>query len=154
TPTDMVTANATPTDANNNPVTLTYVWKVDGKTVQTDTHNNITTPATTPDTDKLDLSKIASVKAGSKVTVTVTPSDGILTGTATTATATVNSAPVINQLQITPGNPTSSATLTANVGATDANSGDTVKFTYVWAVNGTTVQTSSTPTASTSDVLM
>ncbi len=143
-----VTATATPSDADHDPVSLTYVWKVNGKVVKTDTHSNIATATATPDTDAFTLT---NVKAGATVTVTVTPNDGLLGGTAVTATATVNTPPVMTLLQLTPTNPTASSTIGVTVNATDANS-DPITFKYVWTVNGHVVQTDAS-TANKADTL-
>src|SRR5207249_1791686 len=72
---DTLTATATKSDGDADPVTLTYVWKVGGTTVRT-------TSGTTSLTDTLDLSQAGNGDHGDAVTVTVTPNDGIEDGTA------------------------------------------------------------------------
>src|SRR5262249_10822693 len=102
-----------------------------------------TTSATTNLTDTLNLSGIA--KAGDTVTVSVTPNDGSLDGSAATATATVAS-PTAGTVSFAPSSPTSAAVLTANLTGSNAHS-----FTFVWSVNGNVVQTD--PITATSDTL-
>jgi cyclophilin family peptidyl-prolyl cis-trans isomerase len=144
-PTDTLTATATDSDPDGNPVTLTYVWQVNGTTVKT-------TPGTGSLTDTLDLTAIAGgVNPGDTVTVQVTPNDGVLNGTAATASATVNSPPVVTSLGLSPSSPNPTDTLTATAVTGDPD-GDPVTLTYLWQVNGMTVQT--TPgTASLTDTL-
>jgi cyclophilin family peptidyl-prolyl cis-trans isomerase len=72
TPSDTVTAFVTAFDAENDPVTFTYVWRINGNIVQT------TTNAST--SDYLDLSS-HSLTGGEEVKVTVTPNDGMDDGT-------------------------------------------------------------------------
>jgi fibronectin type 3 domain-containing protein len=79
----VLTATATPADADSDPVTLTYVWKVNG-TVQK------TTSGTSSTTDTFDLSVPGHGDAGDTVTVEVTPSDGTLSGSPASASATVD----------------------------------------------------------------
>lgn len=70
---DTMTATVTASDPENDPLTFTYVWKVDGTVVQT-------TPSTSSITDTLDLTTVSSVKSGSTVSVEVTPNDGQFDG--------------------------------------------------------------------------
>jgi cyclophilin family peptidyl-prolyl cis-trans isomerase len=130
---DKLTATAVPADPGGNPVTLTYVWKVNGAVMQT-------TPSTANKTDTFDLSLPGHGKKGDTITVTVTPSDGVLTGTAATATATVADSPPSTALTLSSTLPRAGSTLTATVTPTDPD-GDPVTLTYVWTVNGGVVQT-------------
>jgi hypothetical protein len=86
-PGDTLMANVITTDPNNKPVTLTYVWEVNGVVKQTDIHKAITAGT---DSDTFDLSKPGHGKKGDKITLKVTPvdSDGI-TGAVQTATAII-----------------------------------------------------------------
>jgi cyclophilin family peptidyl-prolyl cis-trans isomerase len=133
---DTLTATATASDADKDPVTLTYVWQVNGTTVQT-------TSNTSSLTDTLKLTGIA--KPGDSVTVTVTPHDPTQDGATATATATV-AEPVVGTINFSPSDPSSSSTLTANLVGSHASS-----FTYDWTINGTDVQTDTI--AVTSDTL-
>src|SRR5262249_15868950 len=123
-----LTATATPSDANGDPVTLTYVWKVNGTPVKP-----TTTPATT---DTLNLSQSGKAAKGQTITVEVTPADPTLTGAVATAKATVaDSAPVVDSAVITPNSPlehpTTSDTLTVTVTSHDPD-GDSVTNSFRW----------------------
>ena len=84
---DLLTATATKSDANGNPVSLTYVWKVNGIVQRTFT-------SATALSDSFDLSVAGNGSHGDTVTVEVTPNDGITSGTTVIDTATVaNSLP-------------------------------------------------------------
>jgi hypothetical protein len=86
---DALTATATKSDADGDPVTLTFVWKVNGVVKQTVT-------SSTSLTDTFDLSVAGNGNHGDTISVEVTPTDGTLTGDKATATATVGySAPSI-----------------------------------------------------------
>jgi len=124
--TDTVTATATASDLDKDPVTLTYLWQVNGNTVQR-------TRGTSSLTDTLNLTGIA--QPGDTVTVNVTPNDGSLDGMVATSTATVAS-PTAGALTLSPSVPTSADTLTATLNGSNAHS-----FTYVWSVNSSVVQT-------------
>jgi streptogramin lyase len=80
-PTSIVTATAQTSDADGDPVSLTYVWTVNGAVVRT-----VTTVA---QSDSLDLSTACTCTAGDRVGVQVTPNDGTVDGSAATATAGV-----------------------------------------------------------------
>lgn len=134
--TDTLTATTTAADADGDPVKLTYVWQINGTTVQT-------TPSTSSLTDTLKLSGIA--KPGDTVTVTVTPNDGTQNGATTSSTATVVE-PTVGTINFSPSDPSTSATLIASLTGSHANS-----FTYDWSLNGASVQ--SDPTVNTSDTL-
>jgi fibronectin type 3 domain-containing protein len=69
----VLTATATKADADSDPVTLTYVWKVNGGVVRT--------TSTFATTDSLDLSGAGNGDDGDTVTVEVTPNDGTVDGT-------------------------------------------------------------------------
>jgi fibronectin type 3 domain-containing protein len=82
----VLTATATTADADSDPVTLTYVWKVNGAVQKT-------TSGTSSTTDTFDLSVAGHGDAGDTVSVEVTPSDGTLSGSSAGASATVDRAP-------------------------------------------------------------
>jgi hypothetical protein len=79
---DVLTATATKSDFYGNPVTLTYVWTVNGVVQRTFT-------SATALSDSFDLSVLGNGDSGDVVTVAVTPSDGTLNGATVTDTATV-----------------------------------------------------------------
>lgn len=137
----VLTATATATDVNGQPVKLTYVWKIGTTEVKT-------TSSTSSLTDTLDLSTIGTEVAGDSVTVEVTPNDGTTDGTKVTATRTLaasNSAPTAT-VALTPTSPTVNSVLTATATAADVN-GQPVTLTYVWKVGLTTVKTTSASTS-------
>ena len=78
----VLTATAAKADVDGDAVTLTYVWRVNGIVKKT-------TTATTSVTDSFDLGIAGNGDTGDAVTVAVTPSDGIASGTSASATATV-----------------------------------------------------------------
>ena len=91
---DVLTATATRHDDDGDPVTLTYVWKVNGATVKT-------TAGSSALTDTLDLSAAGAGDKGDTVTVDAIPHDGFGAGAAATGTAVVaNSAPVVDAVAI------------------------------------------------------
>jgi cyclophilin family peptidyl-prolyl cis-trans isomerase len=128
---DTLTATATPHDADGDPVSLTYVWKVNGVVEQT-----TTTSATT---NTFDLSQANHGNKGQTVTVEVTPNDGTLNGavaTPATPATIINSAPVINTIGLSPNTAVNSNdNLTATVTATDPD-GDPITFSYLWEKQG------------------
>ena len=83
---DTLTASATTAYADADPVTLTYVWKVNGNIVRT----HAGSPSST---DTFDLSLAGHGDKGDAVTVEVTPYDGTLAGPIVTATAVVAPTP-------------------------------------------------------------
>ena len=139
---DILTATVTPSDPDNDPVVLTYVWKVNGVTKRTVTK-------TASVTDVFDLSITGNGTKFDTITVEVTPNDGTIDGVIASAAATVgNTTPAVTGVQFTivkhapaSGNPSealllqSDDTLVATVAASDAD-GDAVLLNYVWKVNG------------------
>ena len=131
----VLTATATPTDVNGQPVKLTYVWKVGTTEVKT-------TSTTTSMTDTLDLRTIGTEVAGNSITVEVTPNDGTVDGTKVTATRVLaNSAPTAT-VALSPESPLVNSVLTATATAADVD-GQPVKLIYVWKVGSTVVKTTS-----------
>jgi hypothetical protein len=78
----LLTARVTTSDIDGTPVTLTYVWKVNGTIQQT--HAGVTSL-----TDTFDLSQPGYGDRGDTITVEVTPSDGLLSGSTVSASAIV-----------------------------------------------------------------
>ncbi len=81
----VLTATATKSDADGDPVSVTFAWEVNGVVRQTRTLN----PNDTPLTDTFDPSVSGNVDVGNVITVVVTPNDGIIDGAPVTDTATV-----------------------------------------------------------------
>ena len=78
---DQITASASVSDPNGDPLTLTFTWHVDSIV------KRITITSATSDT--FDLSTPGNGSTGDSVSATVTVSDGTLSGGPATATATV-----------------------------------------------------------------
>ncbi|HEY3414477.1 MAG TPA: Ig-like domain-containing protein [Armatimonadota bacterium] len=83
---DVLTATATPVDADGDPVTLTYVWKRNGTVVKT-------TAGVSALTDTLDLGVSGNGDRGDTITIEVTPNDGHTNGITASASATVVNSP-------------------------------------------------------------
>jgi hypothetical protein len=125
---DTLTATATKADPNGDPVTLTYVWKVNGTTRQT-------TSASTSLTDTFNLGLAGNGDRGDTITVTVTPRDGTANGTSAIDTAVVaNTAPVIDSAVITPTAPLTTDVLSVTVTSHDVD-GDSRTYSYQWTKN-------------------
>ena len=118
--TDTLTATATKNDADGQPVSLTYVWKVNTVVKRTFTSASALT-------DSFSLAVAGNGDKGDAVAVEVTPSDGIASGTSATAQATVaNTAAAFSQdLQDRTDDEVGVVSLSA--GATDADS-DTLTY--------------------------
>ena len=78
----VLTAIATKSDADNDPVSLTYVWKVNGTVKRTFI-------SATALSDTFSLSAAGNGDSGDTIVVEVTPNDGILAGTPATEAVTV-----------------------------------------------------------------
>jgi hypothetical protein len=116
---DTLTATATTFDADGNTVTLTYVWK-NGTTVVKSTAN------TGSLTDTLDLSLAGNGNRGDTITVEVTPNDGVIAGSAASASVTVVNSPPILSVTNETGSERVPLTLVLSV-ATDPD-GDTLTY--------------------------
>ena len=81
----VVTATATASDADGDPVTLTYVWKVNGIVKRTFVSTALS--------DTFDLSAAGNCNPGDTITVEVTPNDGFVDGATVSDSATVESSP-------------------------------------------------------------
>ena len=119
---DALNARATATDADGDPVTLTYAWAVDGE-LQPDA------------TDTIPADRTAH---GQRWSVTVTPSDDEEVGTPEIAEVTIgNTGPTAPVVALTPtdareGDPLTCAVLTP---ATDVDD-EPVEHTFTWDVDG------------------
>src|SRR5205823_591664 len=80
---DTLTATATKFDDNGDPVTLTYVWIVNGTVVKT-------TANSTSLTDTLDVSLSGNGDKGQTITVAVTPNDSFVNGATVLGSASVS----------------------------------------------------------------
>ena len=81
-PDSVLTATATKADADGNPVSLTFVWTVNGTVERTFT-------SATALTDTFDLSQAGYGTPGNVIRVEVTPNDGFLNGATVNDTLTV-----------------------------------------------------------------
>ncbi|WP_255890092.1 tandem-95 repeat protein, partial [Nocardioides astragali] len=126
-----LTATATKSDPDADPVTLTYVWKVNGTVRQT-------TSGSSSLTDTFDTSASGNGSAGDVVSVEVTPNDGTVNGAAVNDSVTVaNSAPELGSVAITPTTAGTNTILTATPnGYADAD-GDAASYHYQWFKNDT-----------------
>ncbi len=82
-----LTATATSSDADGDPITLRYVWQVNGVSRRT--------TDTTALTDTFELSADGNGDANDRVSVAVTPSDDSLSGDAVSDSVTVASGPTL-----------------------------------------------------------
>jgi hypothetical protein len=137
---DVLTATVNVTDLNNDPITVTYVWKVNGVTAKT-------TTGTASLTDTLALPYPGAGAKGSVITLTVTPFDTHLNGAPASAQpATVqDSPPFITSVSISPTRPVPGQVLTAVVSALDPD-GRRVTLSYVWLHNGMPIIGATGPT--------
>ena len=83
---DLLIATATKSDADGDPVSLTFVWTVYGTVKRTFT-------LATATSESFHLSTLAPVTRATRSSSAVTPNDGILTGMTVTDTATVSDTP-------------------------------------------------------------
>jgi hypothetical protein len=115
--------------AIGSPVTLTFVWKLNGVTKRTFT-------SATALSDTFDLSASGNGDSGGAVTVTVTPDDGGRLGAAVSDTATVANTPPTATVSLNRHGPGTKAVLVATAAKADVDA-NSVTLTYVWRVNGT-----------------
>src|SRR5262249_31089420 len=92
---DILTATATKTDADGDPVSLTFVWKVNGTVKRTFT-------SATALTDTFDLGVAGNGDGNDVVTVEVTPDDGLANGATASDTATVRPFLQVSNFTTTP----------------------------------------------------
>ncbi len=127
---DTLVCGATSTDAENQTVTYTYAWTVNGNAVA-------------PTTSTLDGNTYFS--KNNTVVCVVTPNDGLTSGATLSANIVVaNAPPSINTVTLSNESPFTDDTLTATpTGWTDAD-GDSSSYTYQWYVNDVAVASGGT----------
>ncbi len=112
------------TDPNGDTVTYRYAWKVNGGDAGI---SGQTVSA-------------AQTSGGESWTCTVTPSDGVLDGTASSASVTIeqgNRAPSAPTVSINPADPTDDDVLTCVIDGESVDpDGDAVTYSYAWSVDG------------------
>ena len=134
----VLTATATKSDQDGDPVSLTFVWKVNGVARRTFT-------SATELTDSFDLAQAGTLSHGDTISVEVTPNDGIVNGAVAVDSARVNTMPSAT-VSFSSQNPLTNSVLTAMATKSDAD-GDAVSLTYVWRVNGVVKRTFTSATA-------
>jgi uncharacterized repeat protein (TIGR01451 family) len=133
---DVLTATVSDFDPGGNPVTLTYVWTVNGKVKRTFT-------SATALSDSFNLSVSGNGDKGDVVAVSVTPNDGYLNGAVATDSATVADTAPTATVSLNNHTPRTNDVLTAMAVPSDVD-GDVVQLTYVWKVGGAVKQTDTT----------
>jgi len=108
------------TDANGDEISYSYAWYKDG-TLQPDRRYATVAARWT--------------RPGQQWRCVVTPSDGMLDGTAGEDTVTINTPPPTPTIEITPAAPSDSDRLACNVTNKDAD-GDTITYNYQWYADG------------------
>src|SRR5207245_1702364 len=125
---EVLTATAAATDADNDPLTFAFTWKVNSVVRRT-----VSGPSRT---DTFDLGVAGNGDRGDTVTVDVSASDGTLQsfGFAGAFAAVANSAPTVRvALGSTP--PRSGDVVTATASGQDPDH-DSLAYTFTWTVNG------------------
>ncbi|MBI2803417.1 MAG: peptidylprolyl isomerase [Planctomycetes bacterium] len=147
--TGSTTVTVAATDPDEDPVTFTYVWEVNGTVVRSVTKTAV---SDTLNLDNLrDLSNNpVPTQAGDQIVVTITPSDGKTTGETTTAATTINQPPVL-AAELTPAGPNSNDLMTATVTSSSDPDLDALNYTYTWYARGAPVHVTQS-TTSTTDV--
>lgn len=131
-PTDVLVASAeTPTDADGDPVALSWSWRVNGTEVA---------GATTDSLESADLVKHDEVVA------VATADDGIDSGAPVSSNTLViaNTAPQVLSASIDPTDPVESSTLSCNGSGWYDADGDPEGYALEWSVNGVLVESSLT----------
>ena len=131
----VLSARAVASDADNDPVTYRFVWKVNGVVRQTTPGPN--------DSDSFDLAVVGNGDHGDRVVVELVASDGTLqSGVASDAATVVNTAPTV-AVSLSTTTPTSKSVLIATVVGQDLDS-DGLTYVYTWWLNGVVMRTVTT----------
>ena len=131
----VLSARAVASDADNDPVSYRFVWKVNGVVRQTTPGPN--------DSDSFDLAVVGNGDHGDRVVVELVASDGTLqSGVASDAATVVNTAPTV-AVSLTTTTPTSKSVLIATVVGQDLDS-DGLTYVYTWRLNGVVMRTVTT----------
>jgi len=125
---EVLTATAAATDADNDPLTFAFTWKVNGVVSRT-----VSGPSRT---DMFDLAVAGNGDRGDTVTVEVSASDGTLQsfGVARASAVVANSAPTVG-VALSSTTPTSGDVVTATASGQDPDH-DSLAYTFTWTVNG------------------
>ncbi len=126
---ELLQASATASDPENDPLSLTYLWKKNGVVIANETGST------------LDLSKVGNGDKGDQISVVITANDGH-GGAASKESLAVtvgNSAPSLGSIGLSPSNPKTNDTLSASIGTSTDADNDTLTSTYQWKKNGTII---------------
>jgi DNA-binding beta-propeller fold protein YncE len=131
----VVSATATASDPDNDPLSYRFVWKVNGVVRRV-------TPGPAA-TDSFDLGVMGNGDHGDVVIVEVVASDGTLDSAVATASASViNSAPTV-AVSLNTTTPTTKTVLAATVVGQDPDR-DALTYVYTWQLNGVVKRTVTT----------
>ena len=120
-------------DPDGNPLTYAYQWTRNGTDIAGAT------------TATLDMSVANRGDKGDLIRLRVTANDGLVNSPAvTSAPVTVANTVPTATVSLSTQSPGTNTTLTATATRADADAGDTVTLTYLWTVNGTARQTTTT----------
>ncbi|MBX3401239.1 MAG: cadherin-like domain-containing protein [Gemmataceae bacterium] len=133
----LLVATVTRSDADGDPVTLTYRWFVNNTLVQT-----LNTTATT---DSLDLAQPGFGKRGDTIRVEVMAFDIISSGMPASASAVVANAAPTATVVLNTASPFTNDVLVATASGSDGD-GDALSFVYRWYVNNVLVAGATTNT--------
>ena len=120
--TDVYECIVSASDADGDPVTLTYSWMVDGVLL--------------PETGSTLQDQFA---IGEEVTCSVSATDGQESTTDSASVEIENSIPTVSNVYVLPTQPYTNDTVTAYATASDADSGQSLQLHYTWYVNGNAV---------------
>ena len=130
---DTLTATATKSDVDNDPLTLTFVWKVNGVVTKT-------TAGSASLTDTYDLSVAGNGDKGDVIAAEVIPNDGTDSGATVSAQATVVNSPPVAKFAFAPTQPVEGSVVQLKDLSTDPDPGDGIG-SWQWQVQGTAMTT-------------